>query len=139
MVVSPPCEATARSSMISMNKHFIVPLHVPSTGLRAFLLKTSTWSRKWEGRKGGKKSEGGGENQFYFFFFFFFLIRQTLELKYGNKCTPVIFHVFSAVKKIGEIFHSVWLPDHSESKVFMYSATWMLLPPALFLKPSLEQ
>lgn len=74
-VVSPLlCKTTDRSSMISMNKHFIVPLHVPSlcAGLRAFLLQTSAWSRKWEGRKGGRgeKSEGGGQNQFYFFFFF---------------------------------------------------------------------
>lgn len=50
-----PYKTTDRYSMISTNKRFIVPLHVPSlwAGLRAFLLKTSAWSRKWEGRKGG--------------------------------------------------------------------------------------
>lgn len=49
-----------------------------------------------------------------------------MEQKYGNKGTPVIFHVFSAAKKIGGIFHSVWLPNHSVSKIFMCRAAWRL-------------
>lgn len=64
-VVSPLlCKTTDCSSVISTNKHLIVPLCVPSlcAGLRVFQLKTSARSRKWEGRKAGGGSEGGGQN-----------------------------------------------------------------------------
>lgn len=63
------CKTTDRSCMISTNKHLIVPLHVPSlyAGLRAFLLETSAWSRKWEGRKRGGKVTGRWAKPVLFF------------------------------------------------------------------------
>lgn len=63
-VVSPlPRKTTDRCSMISVNKHLIVPsaCSQPLCSTESFSVKyTSAWSRKREGRKGERKKKVRG-------------------------------------------------------------------------------